>query len=61
MVRLGREFDESGLVVDLAGAKLIDGEIRIAVMGCFELESIQYYFSQPIRWVTRRELLASAS
>ena len=57
---LGRENRESGLDVNLAGAQLVSGQVRIAVRGCDDLEVIQHYFKRPVRWVTRRELLASA-
>lgn len=57
---LNCEYQERGLFVDLAGAQIVAGEIRIGVVGTGSLESIQRHFNCPVRWVSRRELLQVA-
>ena len=55
---LGREFDDSGLSVDLCKAELRANEIWVPVSGSADLELVQQYFKPVLRWVSRGDMLA---
>lgn len=58
---LSLEFQQTGMEVDLTEARMVGCQVRIAVKGSDDIESIQRYFNQPVRWVTRRELLEATA
>lgn len=54
---LGREYSATGMNVRLCDATAKDTEIWVPVTGPGDLETIQHFFTAPIRAVSRKELI----